>query len=911
MAALVAGAALAWRLARGPIDVAFLVPRLERALASRDGATTVRIGGVDLHWDRQHHQVRVRARDVRVVGASGEPLVNLPFVAVDLVAGALVRGAVVPRAIEVVAPRLTFRRTTDGGVHVSVGGREGEGPAVLERLVRAPQWPALRRIEVREGEIEIADRPADRPARLHAVDAALVRDADGLALTLSGTAEVGAATMPLHLAGVYRVADATVEARVQFDAVDPAAVVGELPEDMAAPARHVAVPLSGTLALVLDDALRPRRVRLEASGADGRLMVPGVPGGEVPVEQLRVAADLDLPSRTLAVDEVTIRLPRGSVRGHGRATRFGEDVGFIGQLTAADVPVDALSSHWPISLAPGTRGWVTSRVTAGVVREAQLRVRGRVASAGSVAVTGVRGSLAYAGLAVRYLDRMPPARDVGGTAKFSREEWRFHVERGAVGQLALARARIDIGAAGNRRRASIDASVRGPLAEGLAVARTAPVVVPATLPADVSGTMDARLQMDVPLDGPAVPQNVRLSADLRDVAARALFRGQSLAGGRFALALRDGAVDLTGEGTVAGAPITVAWNERLERRGGSSRRVRITSRLDPAACAALGVELRPWIDGPIDVTADARVDGGKETVDLGVDLKSATIALGAVTKPAGGAADATAHVELAGGVVTAVRAFSFTGAGAQVTARGSRTADGSAWDTVDLAGTIAVPDPTRPPAHVGLTLRQAPSGYAVVLTSDDAGVLFRALGGGADARGGRLRYAGTATPAAAGAVVDGHLELTDFTLLRAPILARVATLASVSGLASAFDGGGMKIVSLNADVRHAGSVFTVADGVASASSVAVLAAGTVDHASRALAFKGTLVPSYYGINAGAARLPGIEKLVTGGKGEGLQAFDFRVSGTIDAPNVSVDPLAALAPGIMRDVVRKLPGFTRP
>ena len=528
---------------------------------------------------------------------------------------------------------------------------------------------------------------------------------------------------------------------------------------------------------------------------------------------------------------------------------------------------------------------------------------------GAVTVGGLRGSLAYDGLGVRYVDRMLPARGVGGTGKFSRTAWRFHVERGAVGRLDMTRARVDIATGPGAKEVSVDASVRGPLAEGLAVARTIPGGVSATLPADVTGAMDARLRLDVPLDGPAVPKDVRLSADLRDVAVPAVFRGQPLAGGRFAREFRDGAAELTGQGTVAGAPVTVAWNEGARVRGGLRRRVQVTSRVDPAARAALGFELRPWVDGPIDLTADVQLDGTRGGVDLRANLTPATVAMGVIGKAAGEPGSAAAHLDLSGDAMTAVRGFSYTGGGVQLGARATRAAGDGGWRTVDVTGTIAAADATRSPAHVTLALRQASPGYTVAGTADDAAVLFRSLGERADARGGRLRYTGTATPGDAGVVVDGHLELIDFTVLRAPILARVATLGSVAGLASALQGGGMKIAKLDADVRHAGTVFTIANGVASASSMAVLAAGTADHASRALAFKGTLVPSYYGINTGAARVPGLQAIV-GGRSEGLQAFDFRVSGTLDDPSVSVDPLTALAPGILRDVVRKLPGFGR-
>ena len=44
--------------------------------------------------------------------------------------------------------------------------------------------------------------------------------------------------------------------------------------------------------------------------------------------------------------------------------------------------------------------------------------------------------------------------------------------------------------------------------------------------------------------------------------------------------------------------------------------------------------------------------------------------------------------------------------------------------------------------------------------------------------------------------------------------------------------------------------------------------------------------------------------MTFGKGEGMFAFSYTLKGTSDDPAVAVNPVSALAPGMIRDIFRK-------
>jgi hypothetical protein len=81
--------------------------------------------------------------------------------------------------------------------------------------------------------------------------------------------------------------------------------------------------------------------------------------------------------------------------------------------------------------------------------------------------------------------------------------------------------------------------------------------------------------------------------------------------------------------------------------------------------------------------------------------------------------------------------------------------------------------------------------------------------------------------------------------------------------------------------------------------------GTIDRVSDAVELRGTVIPSYYFLNEGADRIPVIGNIIGFATAGALQAVTFTVSGTRAEPVVSVNPLSSLAPGVMREWLRRL------
>jgi hypothetical protein len=91
------------------------------------------------------------------------------------------------------------------------------------------------------------------------------------------------------------------------------------------------------------------------------------------------------------------------------------------------------------------------------------------------------------------------------------------------------------------------------------------------------------------------------------------------------------------------------------------------------------------------------------------------------------------------------------------------------------------------------------------------------------------------------------------------------------------------------------------NGIAYGPGLGLKVEGAYDRTSELIDFVGLLAPAY-SLSRLIDKIPVFGQLLTGGEGEGLLATEFRVRGKIDDPQVAVNPLTALAPGFLRELV---------
>ena len=187
------------------------------------------------------------------------------------------------------------------------------------------------------------------------------------------------------------------------------------------------------------------------------------------------------------------------------------------------------------------------------------------------------------------------------------------------------------------------------------------------------------------------------------------------------------------------------------------------------------------------------------------------------------------------------------------------------------------------------------NGTAVRVRSSDAGDAMRSAGMFSSAHGGSLDL--TLIPTKTSGNYDGTARIRDLRVKYGSAIADLLSAISIVGLLDQLNGDGIVFTTAQADFLMTPNAIDVRKGSAVGASMGVSLAGLYHSDSGALDMTGVVSPIYL--------LNGIGAILTR-KGEGLFGFAYRLSGTAENPDVQVNPLSILTPGMFRDLFRAPP-----
>ncbi|CAA7617331.1 conserved hypothetical protein [Candidatus Terasakiella magnetica] len=195
----------------------------------------------------------------------------------------------------------------------------------------------------------------------------------------------------------------------------------------------------------------------------------------------------------------------------------------------------------------------------------------------------------------------------------------------------------------------------------------------------------------------------------------------------------------------------------------------------------------------------------------------------------------------------------------------------------------------------------APKRRTFSVTSDDAGATLRAFDIYEHLSGGELEVEGYVDDAAKAQPFIGTAKISDYHVRNAPTLARLLTVAALTGVVDILQGEGVGFSSLEAPFTLADGLLEVRDGRAWGAALGLTAKGQIDLDHARLALEGTVVPAYV-FNSVLGKIPLLGWLITGGeKGSGVIAVNYSMKGPTSDPSVMVNPLSALTPGFLRNL----------
>lgn len=212
---------------------------------------------------------------------------------------------------------------------------------------------------------------------------------------------------------------------------------------------------------------------------------------------------------------------------------------------------------------------------------------------------------------------------------------------------------------------------------------------------------------------------------------------------------------------------------------------------------------------------------------------------------------------------------------------------GGRFDHFALAAKIGVDTPL-----IGdMRERAGGDGKLIYFESKDAGALFRFTDIYAKMHGGHVWIA-MDPPSSEPTTREGLLNVRDFVVRGEAALSQVASGAP--GQANP----GVEFNRMRVDFTRAPGRMTIREGVVRGPVVGATIQGVLDYAANDVRMRGTFVP-LYGLNNAIGQIPIVGMLLSGGSNEGLVGVTFEVVGTPSKPILNVNPISALAPGVLR------------
>ena len=189
-------------------------------------------------------------------------------------------------------------------------------------------------------------------------------------------------------------------------------------------------------------------------------------------------------------------------------------------------------------------------------------------------------------------------------------------------------------------------------------------------------------------------------------------------------------------------------------------------------------------------------------------------------------------------------------------------------------------------------------GRRLTASAGDVGELLSGLDMVRVMQGGRLSAQATYDDAHPGRPLSGSAEIENFRIQGAPPLAKLLQAMTLYGLVEVVQGPGLGFSRLIAPFRLTDDALELDDARAFSSSLGLTAKGRIDFAGQQLDMQGTIVPAYF-FNSLLGKIPLVGKLFSPERGGGLFAASYTLRGSLDNPDVSVNPLTALTPGFLR------------
>lgn len=197
-----------------------------------------------------------------------------------------------------------------------------------------------------------------------------------------------------------------------------------------------------------------------------------------------------------------------------------------------------------------------------------------------------------------------------------------------------------------------------------------------------------------------------------------------------------------------------------------------------------------------------------------------------------------------------------------------------------------------------LDIHVKPSGDGRILemTSGDGGAVLRATNLYSKVAGGNLEFIAVMSNDPGSTIKRGQLVLRSFAVRNEAALANIDSRGKARKSGPRRDG--LNFTKLKLPFTTDAKFVRIGNTLLKGNDLGASAEGIIRKSDGAIDITGTIIPAY-GLNSALSNIPLVGDILTGGKGQGVFGLTYAMSGTFAAPKFQVNPVSAIAPGILR------------
>ena len=221
---------------------------------------------------------------------------------------------------------------------------------------------------------------------------------------------------------------------------------------------------------------------------------------------------------------------------------------------------------------------------------------------------------------------------------------------------------------------------------------------------------------------------------------------------------------------------------------------------------------------------------------------------------------------------------------------GTLRSSGGNVQSAEISGTFLSGQP------IVMRITPVSGGRELRVIGRDGGAALRAANLYSKVAGGQIEFYALLGNDANSSVRNGQLVLRNFEVRNEAALAQLDTKGTPKKNGPRREG--LAFAKLTLPFTTDSRFVRIGDSLVKGNDLGATAGGLIRKADGAIDITGTIIPAY-GLNSALSGIPLVGDILAGGRGQGIIGLTFALNGNMESPNFQVNPVSAIAPGILR------------